>query len=297
MPTTPATTTLLLPKTRSYHAKSVRPDAKVGMHLNLHKNIDKRFRPTYVTIDYKNGPESLELIDIVLARQRPFLRSFSGRRMYSAGQVYTHVDHIAQSDPYRIAESKGFMIEEREAPGVPRLIKKTPDEVDAIIDRITKFDPRKHPADSRGRCGRFTPAQEDRDQRPTNKYSNDDVKAIVERLSKFDPEKVPESKGPIRGTPTKMDLPIIYKKNYTEDEVHAIIDRLIKYDPSKWPPESRGKSPTFLQEVTKQKMTTIKKCKPFEVEEIVDRLMQFNPQKWPPESKRFNPNRSTTVCF
>ncbi|XP_046578559.1 uncharacterized protein LOC124286257 [Haliotis rubra] len=207
-----------------YHYRSVFPTSDTGMQATLHRNVPRRMHsrrtvenpainilsgrriierqrlPTrlpkcylpylsQLDTDADDASGSMSNRDLPTLRSLPVLPE----RRFTSADVKRITTRLSTYDVSRVPESRGFPAKD---PETPRSVRRgyTDSEIHQVVQRLSDYNPKKHPAESKG-----TPAESDlapKNETSSGKqYSTGDVEAIVNRLHSFDPVKwPPESK-------------------------------------------------------------------------------------------------------
>lgn len=211
-----------------YHYRSVFPTSDTGMQATLHRNVPRRMHsrrtvenpainilagkkiierqrlPTrlpkcYLPYLSQLDTDADEVSGGLTNRDLPTLRSLPvlPERRFTSADVNRITTRLSTYDVSRVPESRGFPMKETE---MPRSSGRgyTDTEIHQVVQRLSDYNPKKHPAESKG-----VPADSDlapsRGKSTSNgkQFSDGEVQAIVTRLHTFDPAKwPPESKAP-----------------------------------------------------------------------------------------------------
>ena len=245
---------------RQLHYHTVLPTSKSSMHLNMTRNLTPRLKAA----SQLKQPNGLASALITLDKNRLPPKRFNGIKKYNSGQVRDVSERLAlYNTQLKPAEGKGKfpqisqpceheakrqrpqkdideMCSRLSAPKINEQSWKRPpskkinqNELTAIVDRLHKYDPQSHPADSKGIPARSRSYSDLRG--PQRSLTREESRKLIERLATYDSSKTPAD------SPGQEEIPLRRQSGrYKERDIDEIVERLTTYNKKNWPAESVG---------------------------------------------------------
>lgn len=251
----------------------------------MHRSVPEFLMPKpHTSAKYSKVPDMEDLVNVLymMKDQRFQTRNFSGYNL-KLTERREFLDEISERLHSAVPERRSLQYPtDHQSVGNYNLklteSKLSEEQIQRLIERLSRYDPKKGPPDSRARpsSSGYLPQITYGSQ----KRSREDVDRIVARLVKYDETKgPPDSRGVSAEQPTSSEIQP--SKSVDSDQLVFIIHRLTQYDSEKWPPESPQSASDAKSGLVPKKLTRTSS----EIDKIVERLGRYDRTQWPPESK------------